>query len=277
MQARIVWAFLALTNQDRVPNRPSVAEALALGRILTTIETSLSQWENGKTSPLKDATTASNKEEATRFASFFGRTRFLVPFIDQRLDDYSEETGDQEEKSRLPLLRDLAIDPLTLCKVACCFERLAVSHEGARASETLTRVALRLLTSRNGRLMRECRIGDLVRLCEAAAHTHASTMREMISHFTRRVVFHLNGPGENSLSRLGPSEIATLVWALGELGVKYTPDKEDASVAHRRLHLISRLPLLDRDQLMVLSNERSAKLVRLAWHRTPLSIACFFI
>jgi hypothetical protein len=246
-----------------------VVEALTLGRILATIETSLLQWESGKLSFKRENSDDSARKESTRFSAFFRRARLHVPFLDIRLDDFSEDGVEHPslthaDKSRLPLLHDLPIDPLTLCKVACCFERLAECHPGVRVSETLTRVALRLLTSHSARLMRECPVQDLVRLCEAAARTNLTSVREMIGLFARRFVSHLNGPGQHDLSALNAGEFVILVWALGELGVKYAHVGEDASSAHRKLHLVTRLPLVATKPTALdpLSNASVIKLVR---------------
>lgn len=191
------------------------------------------------------------------------------------MDELTEDENEQAlptlaERSRLPLLRDLPLDPLTLCKVACSVERLTEYHDGERLSGTLTRIALRLLTSRSGRLMRECPIQDLVRLCEAAVRTDLQPVREMISLFCRRVVHHLNRLGQEDLSILGVGDCVTLVWALGELGVKYAPVEKDSLSPHRRLRLVTKLPFINKEQLVILSNPRVIKLVR--YHRTLCSL-----
>lgn len=112
--------------------------------------------------------------------------------------------------------------------------------------------------------MRECPIQDLVHLCEAAARTSLPSVREMIGLFARRFVRHLNGPGQHDLSALGAGESVTLVWALGGLGVKYYRVCEDASSAHRRLHLVTRVPFIDTPTAALdqLSNASAIKLVR---------------
>ena len=264
--ARIVWAFLCLSDGVNDSKRSiSVPESLALGKILSCIEVCLYNWEHCKPSFMKgNDSDAPGRKEATRFASFLGRSRSHIPFLDQRLDDSDDLALPlQTERSGLPLLRDLPIDPLTLCKIACRLERLAGVQGGARVTDTLTRVALRLLTTRSGRLMKECPINDLVRMCETAARTESASTRELISHFSRQLVLHLNGPGQDDISTLSPGHHAMLMWALGELGVKYTPNAvEDAAVAHRRLHLVASIPILDSSQLVVLSHSRFAKLVR---------------
>jgi len=263
--ARIIWAFLALSDGFDYTKNRSTNESLALGKLLASIETCLCNWENCKPSHRKESglDSSGSTREANRFASFFGRSRRHIPFLDQQIEDADELSLPlQTEQSSLPLLRDLPIDPLTLCKIACRFERIAENRERAQSSETLTRIALRLLTSRSGRLMKECPLNDLVRICEAAARTDSPSMREKVSHFARRLVLHLNGPGNEALATLSPGHHATLLWALGELGVKYAPSNiEDAASAHRRLHLVSVVPFLDKEQLVVLSHTRAAKMV----------------
>lgn len=263
--ARIVWAFLSLSDGfTDTKHRSSVKESLALGKILASIETCLFNWENCKPSFIKESGSDSpSSTEAIRFASFLGRSRRHIPFLDQRMDDSDEVFLPlHSEKSRLPLLRDLPIDPLTLCKIACRLERLAESQMGIRVTETLTRVALRLLTSRSGRLIKECPMNDLVRMCEAAARNDSPSTRELVSHFSRRLVYHLNGPGRDDIVTLSAGHHAMLLWALGELGVKYTPNEvDDTETAYRRLHLVSSIPFLSSDQMVVLSHTRAAKMV----------------
>jgi len=264
--ARIAWAFLSLSDGfTNIQHRSSVQESLALGKILASIETCLFNWENCKPPSIvqESGSDSPSTREAIRFASFLGRSRRHIPFLDQRMDDSDELfLPSHTERSRLPLLRDLPIDPLTLCKIACRLERLADNQKGIRVTETLTRVALRLLTSRSGRLMKECPMNDLVRMCEAAARNDSPSTRELVSHFSRRLVLHLNGPGQDGIATLSSGHHAMLLWALGELGVKYTPNEvDDAETAHRRLHLISSIPFLSGDQMVVLSHTRAAKMV----------------
>lgn len=260
-QARIVWALLSFSENSFGEKRLLANEdALVLGRMVAVIETNLRRWESGD---LSSQVSISEAKEATRFVSFFGRTRVNAQLFDHGLNDESSDDSQDtsEDKSHLPLLRDLPIDPLTLCKIACCSERLSDRQTGIRPSETLTRVALRVLTSRGGRLMMECPMQDLVRLCEAASRTKFSTLREMISHFARRLVHHLNSGRLEDVSTLGVGDVATLIWALGELGVKYRPDEDTSTSPHRRLHLVKSLPFLGGNQLIVLSNSRFIKMV----------------
>jgi hypothetical protein len=237
---------------------------MALGRILAALETNILQWESGKQfSPHRNQNPSLFREHKI-LSPFLGRTRVQVALFDQWFDQEETEEnkiGSFAEKTRLPLLRNIPVDPLTLCKAASCFERLSSIHDGLRARETLTRVALRLLTSRNGQLMRAFPLNDLVRLCEAAARTTLMSAREMISHFVRRFVCYLNDLSSDHLEALGPGDVVILVWSLGMLGVRYLPGKDDVLSAHRRLHLVSALPFLNEDQLITLSNSRIVMLV----------------
>jgi hypothetical protein len=264
--ARIIWAFLEISDLEQVLSRPLVAEAL--GRVLSTVETSLLQWESG--SGCDAVSTDSVNKESTRFASFFGRSRFHIPFLDHK-DDESEDADELHTRSlggkkRLPLLRDLPIDPSTLCKAACSFAILPSSYPAIKGSETLLRIALRLLTSRNGRLLQVCPRQDVIRLCEAVATNESPYGREQNGLFTRRVVRLLNESDEESvdfLSSFSPSEIATLVWSLAQLGVKHQPGQTDTASAHRRLQLIRELPFLSEDQVRSLPSLCVTRLVRL--------------
>jgi hypothetical protein len=263
--ARIMWAFLEVSDLEQVLSQPLVAEAL--GRVLSTVESSLLQWESG--AGCYAVSTDSVNKESTRFASFFGRSRFHIPFLDHK-DDESEDVDEFHHRSlvgkrRLPLLRDLPIDPSTLCKAACSFAILPSSYTAIKGSETLLRIALRLLTSRNGRLLQECPRQDVIRLCEAVATNESPYEREQIGLFVRRVVRLLNESDEESvdgLSSNSPSEIATLVWSLGELGVKHQPGQTDTASAHRRLQLVRELPFLSEDQVRSLPSVCVTRLVR---------------
>lgn len=263
--ARIMWAFLEVSDLEQVLSQPLVADAL--GRVLSTVETSLLQWESG--SGCYAVSTDSVNKESTRFASFFGRSRFHIPFLDHK-DDESEDVDESHPrplkgKKHLPLLRDLPIDPSTLCKAACSFAILPLSYPAIKGSETLLRIALRLLTSRNGRLLQECPRQDVIRLCEAVATNESPYGREQIGLFTRRVVRLLNESDEesaDSLSSNSPRDIACLVWSLGELGVKHQPGQIDTASAHRRLQLVRELPFLSEDQVRSLPSVFVTRLVR---------------
>lgn len=251
-----------MCNADDSLLLPSVAQAL--GRMTAAIESSLLDWENGLHSKLDGRGPA---DESASFSSFFGRTKHLVPFMDQRIE---ESPGDGDDlslllvtrKSSLPLLKDLPLDPSTICKMTSSFAKLRTRHPAIGGGETLARVALRLLTSRNGRLLRECPIRDLVRLCEALATARGALGRERVSLFVRRVVQLLNEEYKNKVFKLGAAEMATFVWSLGELGVKFSPGLDDPSSAHRRLHVTTDLPLPTEQQIGDLPPLHWSNLVR---------------
>lgn len=169
--------------------------------------------------------------------------------------------------SRLPLLKELPLDPSTLCKLTCSFVILRKHHASIDAGDRLCKTALRLLTSRSGRLLRECPMHDLVRLCDAVATSGMSIAgRERISNFVRRFVHYLNDlPSSDSDASfpLSSQHIVSLVWSLGELGVRYNPDKEQSATAYRRLQLVAEIPCLSKSQLQQFSDEMLSKMVRL--------------
>lgn len=167
-----------------------------------------------------------------------------VPFLDGRIEDMSEsDVSLQLDKPRRPQLKDLPVDILSVSKLACSCSRLA-ADSGVAVTETFTRVALRLLVSHNSRLMRDCPIYDLIRLSEAAARARSPRLRELVGLFTRRFVQYLNGSGRHEIQSLGACGSIDLLWSLGELGVKYSPDEEDVESAHRRLRLVTAVPFI---------------------------------
>jgi hypothetical protein len=260
---------MLLCDTDKLLSLPPIAEAL--GRSLTTVETVLFEWENGKLSYQQAEVGVKTSRDSTPFTSFFGRARTMIPRL---LDLIGDDTIDEEEvgelpllltkkKSTLPLLKDLPLDPSTLCKLTCTFAELRRSHAPFRGGESLERVALRLMNSRSGRLLRECPMEDLVRLSHAVAM--GSSSRERVGLFIRRLVQFLNEmpDGENPCTNLSPAEKATLLWSLGELGVKFHPkgDDEDSSSAHRRLQLVTPVPVVEHEQLSLLSDQSLIQMV----------------
>jgi hypothetical protein len=223
---------------------PSLASAL--GRILSMIKSSLLDWESGALALKADESRVSRNPFS--FASFFGRARFLAQLLDQRSDEPQAEEGDEFSfsfltKKSLPLLKDLPIDPSTLCKITSSFSLLSFP-----GGEVFARVALRLMTSRSGRLLRECPMADLVKLCETVASHGVPLGRERVSLFVRKLIHLFNTEWASGQSySLFSKDAAILIWSFGELGVKCVSDSgpEDASSAHRRLHLVGRLPLDD--------------------------------
>jgi hypothetical protein len=262
--------------------QPAVAEAL--GRVLATIESSIIRWERGSNNvrPESEENEDSGKE-SIRF-SFLLRPRLSRQLLDQIIEEYNDlEEEDEkvlssidEKRSRLPRLRDLAIDPATLCKAAGGFAKLAASHPVISGSSTLTRVILKLLTSKNGRLIQEFSLADLIRACEAAAINDALGRGEdpVVGHFARRFLQLLNQANHSSksdekthethllkLSSASPEEAVTLIWSLGELGATHLASDKDWQSAHRKLRLVMDNPLLTEEQLQHLSFPSVLKVV----------------
>ena len=81
--------------------------------------------------------------------------------------------------------------------------------------------------------MKECSIHDIVRICEAVVLSDVDGHgRELIiGLFARQVVKVLNQVLENedqndssiNIGSASSSEVSTLIWALGEMGVNYYP------------------------------------------------------
>lgn len=256
----MAWGFIELCDVDAMLSVPSLASAL--GKMLSMIKSSLLDWESGALAAKAEESRVSRNPFS--FASFFGRARFLAQLLDQRSDEPPAEEGDEFSvsfltKKSLPLLKDLPIDPSTLCKITSSYSRLSFP-----GGEVFARVALRLLTSRSGRLLRECPMPDLVRLCEAVASHGVPLGRERVSLFVRKLIHLFNTEWSSGQSyTLLSHDAAVLIWSFGELGVKCVVDSgpEGVSSAHRRLHLVGRLPL-DDIQNQSLTTASCVKLVR---------------
>ena len=213
------------------------------------------------------------ENHSSLFSTFFGRPRLNLKLLDQAVS-YNEEDDDEVvlapllEKSHLPLLRDLSVDPATLCKAASVFAKFSSTRHHVNAGWTLTRVAVRLLSSKNARLMKECTIHDLIRLCEAAALSNkVSHGREMIiGLFARKIIQVLGSPSTDSTSlsiqNASPTEIASLLWSFGELGIKHSLGEEDRRTAYRRMRFVADKRLLSKDQIKLLPDEDIVKLLR---------------
>jgi len=269
---RIAWAFLEIADVDLFQLDSS--EVAALGLILATTEMSLHRWERGDCT--LDPPTPGSHSDASVFSSFFGRPRINLPLLDLSVSD--EEDDDEGvlspvlQKSQRPKLRDLSIDPSTLCKAACSFQRLSARHPYIKGGWTLTRVAIRLLSSKNARLMKECSIHDIARLCEAAVLSEVDGHgRElMIGLFARQVVGVLNGALDEqtrneysiNIDSATSSEIVTLIWALGELGVRRSPAEEGKQLANKKLHLQFLDSLLSKVEVESLNLSALQRLIR---------------
>ena len=273
-KVRISWAFLELCDGSTEINDPDVASAL--GGVLATVEESLHRWERGLyQGPSHDDDDHQLNDDASRFSSFFGKSRLNSKLLDQRIGDRDDDDDESTlapllARSHLPMLRDLTVDPSTLCKAACGFARLSAKHPYITGSWALTRVAVRLLSSKDARLMKECSIHDIVRLCEAAVLSEvAGHGRELvIGLFARKVVCVLNNALDTSdpassidVASASSTEIATLLWTLGELGVKHSLPDESRHSAHKRMRLVTETRLLTRDQLKTLDTSSIVRLV----------------
>lgn len=276
--ARLAWAFLEICDVSRL----SLQTLEKLGQVQATIEGSLLRWESGQHIASKERS-QDKVSESVRFTPLFGQSRFSLPFLDHRVGDYDDEesmnVSPDSSKSTLPALRDLTVDPATLCKVAFTFCELGPNHPNIRGAGVLLRIATRLLTSKNGQLMKECKTEDIVRLCYACAKALASSGNEIngedrefiLRHFLRRVVQLLNDSYEDSGGKdyrtpslfddLPPSDLVALLWSLGELGVRFEEGNDHSRHAHRKLYLIMKKPWLSTEQLKTLSESSLAMLL----------------
>lgn len=239
----------------------------ALAGCLSAIEASLLDWEDGKLSSQRHDVDVGSSRDGNRFAYFFGKARVQVAMLNQRLDDAIEDGDDilltfVKRKTSLPLLKDLPLDPSTLCKTACSFANLRRRKSFLSGGDTLERVALRLMTAKAGRLLSDCPISDLVRLCSAIATSDSTAAdRERVGLFVRRLICYFNKEAQIESWNLKPLEIATLHWSLGELGVKFYPGDSDLTSAHRRLHLFKEIPLVKYTALPGLPDRSLAQMV----------------
>ena len=133
---------------------------------------------------------------------------------------------------------------------------------GIKGWDGLGRVALRLMTSRHGRLLRECHSRDLARLCEAATLMVTTNSRELVGLFARRVVAVLND-SPDLLVRGQPHVHADLLLSLGGLGVKHHP-KATTPLPYRRLQLTILDPFIRVEDLSQLPDHAYMSLVCLS-------------
>jgi hypothetical protein len=265
---RIAWAHLEINESDLCALNSF--ETMALGKILAAAEHSLHRWE--RVDFAKDIASVESHVESPLFSSFFGRPRINLPILEQAVND-DEDEDDMAlaplGRSQRPKLRDLMIDPSTLCKAACGFQRLSKEHPYIKGGWTFTRVAVRLLSSKNAHLMKECSIHDIVRLCEAAVLSDVDGHgRELIiGLFARQVVKVLNevlednSPHDTSIDieTASSTEISTLIWTLGEMGVKYSSVKQPLS---KKMRLAFAEPLLRRIRVKSLNQMALERLIR---------------
>jgi hypothetical protein len=265
---RIAWAHLEI-NESNLSELNSF-EAMALGKILAAAEHSLHRWE--RVDSTKDIASVDSHVESPLFSSFFGRPRINLPILEQAINDDDDEDDvvlAPLGRAQRPKLRDLMIDPSTLCKAACGFQRLSKVNPYIKGGWTFTRVAVRLLSSKNARLMKECSIHDIVRLCEAAVLSDVDGHgRELIiGLFARQVVKVLNEVLEDGsrhdtsidIETASSTEISTLLWTLGEMGVKYSPGKQPSG---KKMRLAFAEPLLRRIRVKSLDQMTLERLTR---------------
>eukprot|EP00536_Pseudo-nitzschia_multiseries_P000582 jgi/Psemu1/62719/estExt_Genemark1.C_70144 len=248
---RIAWAHLEINESNLLDSY----DTMALGRILAAAEHSLHRWE--RVDFATDIAAVESNVESSLFSTFFGRPRVNLPLLEQSVNDDDDEDDMALAplgRSQRPKLRDLMIDPSTLCKAACGFNRLSKKHPYIRGGWTFTRVAVRLLSSKNARLMKECSIHDIVRLCEAVVMSDVDEQgRELIiGLFARQVVKVLNevleGDSQHETSidikSASSSELSTLIWALGGMGVKYMPACNGKNSPSKKTRLAYAQPFL---------------------------------
>lgn len=269
--ARVAWAFLILYHKDDTRMDPTLAEPL--GRILSILDASLLRWESGK-SGATSSHDSSHAEDSIRYSSFLGRPRVLYPaLLDQRVGEFDIDDdllSVVPEKTSLPLLRDLSTDPATLCKLASGLAKFAANHPEIKGAWTVARIAVRLLVSRHGTLMKETSMKDIIRLCMACASNKIPGYgRETVTKlYARRVVQLLNEilgvsndnvPDVLSLLKVSPWDLSNLIWSLGELGVHHENKDDNLLSAHRKLHLVTDKILLSDDQISTLSTTSLTK------------------
>eukprot|EP00978_Attheya_sp_CCMP212_P032555 scaffold127791_cov42-Attheya_sp.AAC.1 len=279
---RISWAFLELCDTSN-PLLFQPRTAVYLGRIQATIESSLVRWENGQCVPKKR--TDDLVLQSHRFTPFFGKARVSLPFIDHKIgvggdfddEDFGKPLG--VKKSKLPALRDLSIDPQTLCKVAFGFSQLKVDQPFMNGNSAFLRIASRLFASKNGQLLNQCSNRDIVRLCYACARSVSgfadqleSEDRDFITkHFTRRVVQLLNDSAMETdsdqlakssiLDDLSLQDLSAFLWSLGQLGVHCNHADDHPRVAYRKLRLIANVPVPLSDDIKTISPSSAVNLL----------------
>ncbi|GAX13938.1 hypothetical protein FisN_5Lh158 [Fistulifera solaris] len=242
--ARVVWAFLSLTDTSVSFGWPGVPDAL--GKLLATIETSLLDWESMRETSF-DNTEMHDHPESPKVTAFLRTSKFALRFFDQRLehaiDDSNDIPGLAKQSNRLPLLRHVPVDPLSLCKLASAVCKLAHQFDKTIIqSGVLTRILLRLFLSHDGRLLHECPLPDLVRLTETAALSmEVPAARTLTSHFARKVLQFVNEmPSDESgfiWLDMELDDLSELIWSLGQLGATFCEVDPDRPTAHRRLRL----------------------------------------
>lgn len=283
--ARVTWAFLELSVAEDVFRDPAVSAAL--GRLVSIMEGSVLRWENGQCE--KSSKEARRQvDESIRFTSFLGKPRLALSLLEQRLDtaiddDDDSQVGESEKARHLPLLRDLSMDPSTMCKLAYALSRSHELFSEIDGAWTFTRVAARLMSSKHGQLLKVSSPGDNVRLAYACVTNQFNDRgREFISRsFVRRLVQRLNeqleGKKEGSVSSrlaLSSAETATLVWSLGYLGVRHWISEQCVNgTAYKKLRFVNSLLILSESELESSSTNSIARLLHGAMSMEMLNSA----
>jgi hypothetical protein len=250
--------------------------AESLGRALSAVESSLLLWESGPRTRSTLRNARGQVEDSFHYSTFFGR-RFPLPLLNHGVNEHEDEEDENlsyQMERKLPLLRDLPVDPSSLCKLASGFSSLNQNQPSIVGGWTFLRVAIRLLASKNGQLMEQCPVQDVIRLCHACAmrKTNGREREQVLHLYARRVVQFMNealdpdrdahGKAADRLAHAAPWEISILMWSLGELGARHFTTDENRRLAHRKLHLVTDRPLLTEEQLQSLSAASTANLVR---------------
>jgi hypothetical protein len=265
--ARISWAFVECSDYTAVlETHPSSFQSL--GHVLGLIDVSLSNWQAGLShaTPGRHGKGKELSREENRFISFFGRARSHLFRVERKMEETgTEEMEDYplpsllEEKVHLPFLKDFPIDPSTLCKLCGSLNKPDSMFSRVCDTQTMAKVIIRLMTSRNGRLLGECHVNDLASLCIAALSLTKSSNREIVGLFTRRTVKIFN-ENPSIMASATPPVLSKLICALGDLGIKYHPEV-DSALAYRRLQLTARLPIREGFDVEGLSNDSLISLV----------------
>jgi len=198
----------------------------------------------------------------------------LNQIIHEQEDEDEWLKTNNKKKTSLPLLRDLPVDPSSLCKLSSAFSRLIQEQRNVVGGWTFVRIAVRLLSSKNGQLMDQCPLVDVIGLCHACAISEVNGRErgQVVRLFAGRVVQFMNealdpdlethGRAAARLARATPWEVATLVWSVGELGARHHTTDEHRQLAYRKLRLVTDRPLLTDADLESLSAASMANLVR---------------
>ena len=279
--ARLLWAFTELGDTSSESNSLRGSTVTSFGRIQETIEASLLRWESGQ----KNVTASQQQKDSnslfSRFPStLFGKSRSRrLSLLDLKIsdeDDDDDETTSQKQK-HLPTLSDLTVDPSTLCKLAFGLAQISRSHQQIVGSEQILRVATRLFSSKNGRLLSECSHKDVIRMCCACVDTmklagkeiRGSDREYVLRQFPRRVVQLINTPiiddggiQRSYLEDLSPSDLSALLFAFGELGVRASYHPDNPQLEYRKLRIVPTCPSLSEENLESLTPTSAVNLVR---------------